>query len=81
MSTISSFRSIKIKHDVHRRKDCMRKFCEFLREHAMKMINFNPTQDEKSPRPTSFTPVTCTNVRNSFQNFLTFIFDPICTTV
>ena len=40
MSTISSFRSIENKHDVYRRKDCMKKFCEFLREHAMKIINF-----------------------------------------
>ena len=40
MSTISSFRSIENKHDVYRSKDCMKKFCEFLREHAMKIINF-----------------------------------------
>ena len=40
MSTISSFRSIKNKHDVYRGKDCMKNICEFLREHAMKMINF-----------------------------------------
>ena len=40
MSTISSFRSIENKHDVYRGKDCMKKFCEFLREHTMKIINF-----------------------------------------
>ena len=40
MSTISSFRSIKNKHDVHRGKYCMKKFCEYLREHAMKIISF-----------------------------------------
>ena len=40
MSTISSFRSIENKHDVYRGKDCMKKFCEFLRKHAMKIINF-----------------------------------------
>ena len=40
MSTISPFRSIENKHDVYRGKDCMKKFCEFLREHAMKIINF-----------------------------------------
>ena len=39
MSTISSFRSIGNKHDVYRGKDCMKKFCEFLREHAVKTIN------------------------------------------
>ena len=40
MSTLSSFRSIENKYDVYRGKDCMKKFCEFLREHAMKIINF-----------------------------------------
>ena len=40
MSTISSFRSIENKHDVYGGKDSMKKFCEFLREHAMKIINF-----------------------------------------
>ena len=27
-------------HDVYRGKDCMKKFCESLGEHTMKMINF-----------------------------------------
>ena len=40
MSTLSSFRNIENKHDVYRGKDCMKKFCEFLREHPMKIINF-----------------------------------------
>ena len=40
MSIISSFRSIENKHDVYRGKDCMKKFCEFLREHAMEITNF-----------------------------------------
>ena len=40
MSTISSFRSIKNKHDVYRGKHCMKKFCESLKEHAIKIINF-----------------------------------------
>ena len=29
MSAISSFRSIKNKHDVYRGRDCLKKFCEF----------------------------------------------------
>ena len=37
---ISSFTSIENKHDIYRGKDCMKKFCEFLREHTMKIINF-----------------------------------------
>ena len=40
MSTISSFRSIANKNDVCRGKDCMKKICEYLKEHAMKIINF-----------------------------------------
>ena len=28
-----------VKNDVYGGKDCMRKFCESLREHAMKIIN------------------------------------------
>ena len=40
MSTISSFKGIENKHDVYRGKDCMKKFCESLKEHTMKIINF-----------------------------------------
>ena len=40
MSTISSFRSIENKHDLYRGKEYRKKFCEFIREHAMKIINF-----------------------------------------
>ena len=36
MSAISSFRSTEYKHEVYRSKDCMIKFCVFLRVHAMK---------------------------------------------
>ena len=40
MSTISSFRGIENKYDVYRGKDYMKRFCKFLREHTMKIINF-----------------------------------------
>ena len=40
MSTISSFRSIENKHGMYRGKDFMKKFCELLREYAMKIIIF-----------------------------------------
>ena len=40
MSTIYFFRSIENKHDVYIGKDCMKKFCESLRKHAIKIINF-----------------------------------------
>ena len=46
MSTISSFRTIENKHDVYRGKDCMKKFSEFLREHAMKTINSKKEKKE-----------------------------------
>ena len=46
MSTISSFRTIENKHDVYRGKDCMKKFSEFLREHAMKIINSKKEKKE-----------------------------------
>ena len=39
-STISLSRSIENKNNVYRGKDYMKKFCEFLKEHAMKIINF-----------------------------------------
>ena len=32
ISTISLFSSIENKHDVYRGKDCMKKFCDSLRE-------------------------------------------------
>ena len=40
MSTISSFKSIKNKHDLYRGNNCMKTFSEPLRDHTMKMINF-----------------------------------------
>ena len=40
MSAISSFKSIEDRHDVYIGKNCMKKFYESLREHAMKIFNF-----------------------------------------
>ena len=40
MPTISSLRDIEYMNDVYRCDDSMKKFCESLREDAMKMINF-----------------------------------------
>ena len=39
-STTSSFRSIENKHNVYIGYDCMKKFCESLKEHAIKIMNF-----------------------------------------
>lgn len=38
MSKILSFKNKGNKHDVYRGKDCMRTFCESLREHGIKII-------------------------------------------
>ena len=46
ISTISSFKEIENKHDVYRGKNCMEKFCEYLREHAMKIISFKKKKNE-----------------------------------
>ena len=41
MSTVSPFRSIENNNNnVYRGKGCIKRFCEFLREHAMKIIDF-----------------------------------------
>ena len=40
MSTIWAFDHIKSKHTLYRRKDCTKKCCEFLREHAKNIIDF-----------------------------------------
>ena len=46
ISRISSFRSLENKHDVYRGNDFIKKFCEFLREHAMKITNFKIKKNE-----------------------------------
>ena len=40
MAPISSFKSVENKHNVHRGEYCLKKFCESLTDHAMKIINF-----------------------------------------
>ena len=40
MSTILSLRDIKNKHNVYRGGDCIKKFCECLKKHARRIINF-----------------------------------------
>ena len=55
MSTIWTFDCIENKHDVYRGEDCMKKFCESSREHAVKMINFEKkkivllTKEQREP--------------------------------
>ena len=40
MSAILLFKDLESKHDVYRIRDCMKTFCESLREQVMKIINF-----------------------------------------
>ena len=47
MSTISPYRSIENKNDVYRGKECIKKFCEFLRDHTLKIINFKKKTKRK----------------------------------
>ena len=44
MSTIWAFDHIENKHTSYRRKDCMKKFCESLREHAKNITDFEKKQ-------------------------------------
>ena len=46
MSTISSFKCTENKHYVYRGKDCLEKFSEFLRKHAVKIIKFKKKNKE-----------------------------------
>ena len=60
-------------------------YMHFLGEHVANLYEmFNPIQDgggAKSSPPTSFSPVTSTNVRFGPQKFLTFSFNPFTTLV
>lgn len=38
--TIQIFHAIENNNDIYRDKDCMKKYCESLRKHSMKIINF-----------------------------------------
>ena len=46
MSTISSFRRIENNHDVCRSEGRRKTFCGFLKEHAIKIINFKKKRNE-----------------------------------
>ena len=44
MSTISSFKNVENKQDLPRGIECIKRFYESLREHAMQIINFKTEQ-------------------------------------
>ena len=49
MSTTQTVHGIEKKHNVYRGQDCMKTFCEYLREHAIKIINFKKKKMPKIP--------------------------------
>ena len=64
MCTISSFKSIENKHDVYGGKDCMKKFCESLRGHAVEIIKFKTKKNEIINKRTAKILWRCKNVLN-----------------
>ena len=66
MPTISSFKIIENKHDTYRGKNCIKKFCEFFREHAMKINNLKKkkmkllTKQQQKPYKNAKIPYICT---------------------
>ena len=52
-----------------------------LTSHILTLFRMAGWGEKKPPPPTSFSPVTFTNVRFSPQNFLTFIFNPFAALV
>ena len=62
MSAIWSFKNLENKHDVYRGKDCMKKFCESLREHVVKRINFKKKKNEVIYKRTAEIKSKCKNL-------------------
>ena len=71
MSTISYFRSIENKNDTYRVRDYRKKFCEFSREHAMKVINFKKKKMKllkKEQQESYENSKICYNSKETFEN-------------
>ena len=47
ISAIPSFKSTENKHDLYRGKDSVKKFCNTLREHTVKVISFEKNEVKK----------------------------------
>ena len=61
MSAISSFKDTENKH-VYSSKYCMKKFCQSLGEHGMKMIDFKKKKREISNKQTARIRSKCKNL-------------------
>ena len=71
MCKISSFRSIENEHNVYRGKGCIEKFCESLRGHAMKIINFEKKKMKllrKKQQESNENAKICFNCKEKFEN-------------
>ena len=53
MSTILLFKDLENKHDLYRIRDCMKTFCESLREEVMKITNFKKEKKENINKQTA----------------------------
>ena len=62
VSTESSFGSIENTYDVYRGIDCMKKFCESSREHAMKIIDSKRKKSEVINERTAEIILKCKNL-------------------
>ena len=68
---MAPFKSLENKHDVYRGKDCIKKVCEFLREHAMKIINISKKKMKlltKEQQESYETAKTCYICKEKFEN-------------
>ena len=74
MSAISSFRCIENKHPAYRGKISMNEFCESLRDHAVKVINFKKekgkllaTEQQESYENTKISHIWKKNLKKMFE--------------
>ena len=67
LSAISFFKSIDNEHDVQRGKNCMKKFCESLREHAIKIINFKTKKNDVIKKRAAGVTWKCKNLLNLLE--------------
>ena len=51
MSAIWAFNHIENKHRLHQQKDCMKRFCESLREHVKNIVDFEKKKVLPLPLP------------------------------
>ena len=54
---------MKNKHDVCRVNDCVKKFCDSLREHAMEITNFKKKKNEFFNKRTAGIILICKNLK------------------